>query len=41
MSGYAEEVFTKDGVLQEDVEYLSKPVMPSVLLGKVREVLDQ
>jgi PAS domain S-box-containing protein len=41
MSGYAEDVFTKDGVLQEDVEYLSKPVMPSVLLGKVREVLDQ
>ena len=41
MSGYAEEVFTRDGVLQTDVEFLSKPVTPSVLLGKVREVLDR
>jgi len=41
MSGYAEDVFTKDGVLLDAVEFLSKPVTPSVLLGKVREVLER
>lgn len=41
MSGYAEDVFTKDGVLLDAVEFLSKPVTPSVLLNKVREVLER
>lgn len=41
MSGYAEDVFTKDGVLQETVDFISKPVTPSVLLTKIREVIDR
>jgi len=41
MSGYAEDIFTKDGILQTDVEFISKPVTPSALLHKVREVLDR
>ena len=41
MSGYAEDVFTKDGIMQFDVEFISKPVTPSVLLCKVRKVLER
>jgi PAS domain S-box-containing protein len=41
MSGYAEEVFTRDGVLQTDVEFIAKPATPSALLNKVRDVLDR
>lgn len=41
VSGYAEDVFTKDGIPQEPtIAFLTKPVAPPVLLGKVREVLD-
>lgn len=41
MSGYAEDVFTKDGVLLDDVEFISKPITPAAFLVTVREVLDR
>lgn len=41
MSGYPEEVFAKDGILKEGVEFLAKPVSPPDLLKKIREVLDR
>lgn len=41
MSGYAEDIFTKDGVLLNAKDFLQKPVKPSELLNKVREVLDR
>ncbi|MFI5296429.1 MAG: PAS domain S-box protein [Thermodesulfovibrionales bacterium] len=41
ISGYAEDIFTKDGIQQDEVAFLTKPILPSVLLKKVREVLDK
>jgi PAS domain S-box-containing protein len=41
ISGYAEDIFTKDGIPIEKVDFLMKPITPSVLLNKVREVLDR
>jgi len=39
MSGYSGEVFAHDG-LPNGTEFMPKPVKPSELLGKVREMLD-
>ncbi len=41
MSGYAEDIFTKDGIPVHEEDFLQKPVKPSELLNKVREVLDR
>lgn len=40
LSGYAEDIFTKDGIPDGKAEFIQKPVTPAVLLQKVREVLD-
>jgi CheY-like chemotaxis protein len=40
MSGYADNSIVHDGILDSDVALLQKPIMPDVLLGKVRSVLD-
>ena len=39
MSGYAESAIMHDGVLDADVEYLSKPFTPEGLALRVQEVL--
>jgi PAS domain S-box-containing protein len=41
MSGYAADVFTKEGVPDGNTELLPKPVPPPELLKKIREVLDR
>jgi two-component system cell cycle sensor histidine kinase/response regulator CckA len=41
MSGYAEDIFTKDGVPDREAELILKPFSPVDLLNKIREVLDQ
>ncbi len=41
MSGYAEDIFTKDGVPDREAELILKPFSPVDLLKKVREVLDR
>ena len=40
MSGYTANVIHKDGMLEEGLNFISKPVSPSELLKKVREALD-
>jgi DNA-binding response OmpR family regulator len=40
MSGYAESVVARRGVLAPGVELLAKPFTPAALLGRVRAVLD-
>jgi PAS domain S-box-containing protein len=39
-SGHTEESIVHHGVLETNVAFLAKPILPATLLGKVREVLD-
>ena len=41
MSGYAADVFTKEGIPDGNTELLPKPVTPFELLKKIREVLNR
>lgn len=40
MSGYSQDIISKQGLLEPGINFIVKPVIPSVLLKKVREVLD-
>jgi CheY-like chemotaxis protein len=40
LSGYAEDVISKQGVLDPGINFMLKPVLPKALLNRVREVLD-
>jgi hypothetical protein len=40
ISGYSADMISKEGILEEGTSFISKPVSPSELLRKVREVLD-
>lgn len=40
MSGYTTDIVQKHGIFENEFNFLQKPVMPHVLLGKVRDVLD-
>ena len=39
MSGYTDDVIANQGVLDEDIEFINKPLVPSLLTKKIREVL--
>jgi PAS domain S-box-containing protein len=40
VSGYAEDIFSKAGLLEAGINFILKPFTPLTLLAKVREILD-
>ena len=40
MSGYTDNVIAQQGVLEEGIFFINKPLVPSILSRKVREVLE-
>ncbi|MHC1696597.1 MAG: cache domain-containing protein [Geobacteraceae bacterium] len=40
MSGYSAEIVSAKGVLDKDLDFMEKPIIPKMFLQKVREVLD-
>ncbi len=40
VSGYAEDIISKQGLLEPGINFIQKPLSPSVLLNKMRELLD-
>jgi CheY-like chemotaxis protein len=41
MSGYTADMIHKRGILEEGLNFISKPILPDELLRRIREVLDQ
>jgi len=41
ISGYSSDIIHKKGILEEGLDFLSKPILQETLLTKVREVLDR
>jgi DNA-binding response OmpR family regulator len=41
MSGYTADVMRQRGTPEEEMDFISKPISPDVLLRKVREMLDR
>jgi two-component system, cell cycle sensor histidine kinase and response regulator CckA len=41
MSGYTDDAVVRYGVLEAEIEFLSKPFTPDTLASKVRHVLDK
>ena len=39
MSGYSKDVLAKEGILEEELHFILKPISPTKLLRKIREVL--
>jgi two-component system cell cycle sensor histidine kinase/response regulator CckA len=40
ISGYNDEIIHSKGILQENIDFLQKPVAGNVLLNKIREIID-
>ncbi|HET6420817.1 MAG TPA: PAS domain S-box protein [Geobacteraceae bacterium] len=41
MSGYTKDIIDQRGIMEDEFEFMTKPVMPSELLKKVRKILDR
>ncbi len=40
MSGYTDDIISQKGILEEGVDFISKPINPDTLMRKIRDVLD-
>jgi DNA-binding response OmpR family regulator len=40
-SGYTADILGKQGVIEEGIDFIAKPVAPEDLLRKAREILDR
>lgn len=40
-SGYTADIIHKKGIMEEELNFIAKPVLPDILLRKVRETLDK
>jgi DNA-binding response OmpR family regulator len=40
VSGYSADIIHKKGIMEEGMEFISKPILPGDFLAKVRDVLD-
>ena len=40
MSGYTDNIIAQKGIIKKGVNFIAKPLMPTTLINKVREVLD-
>ena len=40
VSGYSADIIHKKGIMEEGMEFISKPISPGDFLAKVRDVLD-
>jgi len=40
-SGYSTDIISKNGIMEEGLDFISKPLAPSALLAKIREMLEQ
>lgn len=41
MSGYTADIIYKKGIAEEELDFVLKPVSPTELLRKLRELLDR
>ncbi len=41
MSGYTDDIISRKGILEEGINFISKPINPDTLMKKIREVLDR
>ena len=41
MSGYTDDIISKNGILEEGFDFISKPINPATLMRKIRDALDR